>query len=743
MPSYRFCAGILVLLGLIVGLIAPAALGQHPQATGIQNIDHVVFIVKEGRTYDSMFGTLNATYGATTCTLSNGQVIPMARAADRFPRQIDDSYVSAALAMNGGKMNQFDLISLGNAGTGDDSGDVLTCSQFLYSDIPNYWQYAHHFTVGARMFSSLHGPSFPNHLYTIAADSFGVLDDPLQAATWGCDAPDALVRVLLPTGIFGLEPPCFTGVKTLADSLDSAGVSWKYYAPLNTDPGYKWSAFNAISEVRNGPDWANVVDTNNFVSDAQNNQLPAVSWVVMPLWQSERPGESTCEGENATVTDLNALMSNSALWNTTAVFVVWSDFGGLYDHVAPPSVDGFGLGPRVPLLVISPYARAGYVSNTQYEFASVLKFIEERFGLPALSSRDANANDITDSFNFSQKLLAPLSLTPRQCSLLSANNAVAGTAVKNVAGTGITRHVELYNSQPAPLTIDSISSNTPQFSINQNCTAVVDCSTKAPSYCSAGTALNPQSDDGSCTPSCSVCVTLVPNTTGKVMGTVAITDTDPSSPQRVSLTGLGSLIELSPAPLPLQFPDTILGSSSTLPVTLTNTGTTAANITSIGVIDDYTESDNCGSSVPPQGTCTINVKFAPTNPGHRPGALTVKSTDPASPERVDLSANGLGIALAPVTLAFGKQKVGTTSGPQTVTITNHNATAALVGSIITGTNDFIVSGDSCPASLGSQQNCAIQLEFSPHKKGNVTHSVYVSDSDMNSPQHVSVSGTGQ
>jgi phospholipase C len=727
----------------------PITRAQLQPPAGIQKIDHIVFIVKENRAYDNMFGTFNAKYGTKKCTLSTGQVVPMVRAADRYPHDIDHSYAAAVLAMNGGKMNQFDLIDLGSQVSGDLDGDLLTCRQFTAADIPNYFAYAHHFALGARMFSSLHGPSFPNHLYTIAADSFGVLDNPfhtLTTSSWGCDAPNteedqALVRVLLPSGIIATQFPCFTGVKTMAESLDNAGVNWKYYAPPNTDPGYIWSTFDAISAVRNGPDWNKVVDPSNFVSDVQNNQLPAVSWVITPDWQSEHPFQSTCEGENATVTELNALMNNAALWSTTAVFIIWDDFGGMYDHVAPPDLDTFGLGPRVPLLVISPYARKGYISPTQYEFSSVLKFIEERFSLAPLSTRDANANDISDSFNFAQAPLPPLILTPRQCPLLSAAQFPMGTAVKSVAATSITRHLDVYNSRPTPLNIDSIVSSSPQFTVGgTSCTARIDCSTGNPNYCSAGTVLNPQSADGSCTPSCSMCVTFAPTATGKKTAKITVTDNDSTSPQTTVVSGLGTQIELTPAPL--KFPNTRLGLFSTLPVTLTNVGATAVSITSISAMNDYTVTHNCGSSVPPNGTCTINVTFTPTVSGSRPGALTVVSSDSASPDRVDLIANGLGIVLSSATLTFAPQAVGTTSAPQSVIITNSNATPVLVGNI-TATDDFIVSSNNCPATLPSQQNCTIQVKFSPDEAGSISGTVYISDNDPGSPQRITLSGTGQ
>src|SRR6202790_3138069 len=158
----------------------------------------------------------------------------------------------------------------------------------------------------------------------------------------------------------------------------------------------------------------------------------------------------------------------------------------------PPQGDAFGLGPRVPLLVVSPYARKGHISPTQYEFSSVLKFIEERFGLPPLSTRDANANDITDSFNFNQIPLPPLILTPRQCPLLSATRVVMGTAIKGVGSTAITRHLEVSNSRPTPLTINSIVSSDPEFSVTGNsCTPVTDCSTGAATYGTVATVPTP------------------------------------------------------------------------------------------------------------------------------------------------------------------------------------------------------------------------------------------------------------
>jgi hypothetical protein len=144
-----------------------------------------------------------------------------------------------------------------------------------------------------------------------------------------------------------------------------------------------------------------------------NGNLPNVCWIVSGP-TSEHPPDSSCLGENWTVQQINAIMQGGD-WDSTAIFVTWDDFGGFYDHVPPPKVDNFGFGPRVPLLIISPYAKRGYISHTQYEFSSLLKFAESRFKLAALTARDTVANDMTDSFDFDQAARPPLVLQAREC----------------------------------------------------------------------------------------------------------------------------------------------------------------------------------------------------------------------------------------------------------------------------------------------------------------------------------------
>jgi len=139
-----------------------------------------------------------------------------------------------------------------------------------------------------------------------------------------------------------------------------------------------------------------------------------VSWLLPPEYESEHPPDSMCDGENWTVGVLNALMQ-SPDWNSTVVFITWDDFGGFYDHVAPPQLDRFGLGPRVPLLIVSAYAKPGYISHTISDHTSILRFVETRYGLPALTSRDAQASNLLDAFDFDAPPRSPVILEPHAC----------------------------------------------------------------------------------------------------------------------------------------------------------------------------------------------------------------------------------------------------------------------------------------------------------------------------------------
>jgi phospholipase C len=209
---------------------------------------------------------------------------------------------------------------------------------------------------------------------------------------------------------FGGPFPCLTQYKTMADVLDAAGTSWKYYvmsynlnSPYANFSGEVWNAFDAIKTVRYGPDWKNVsIPNTNVFSDIKNGSLPQVSWVIPTIADSDHPASGYNRGPSWVTSVVNAV-GKSRYWKSTAIVVMWDDWGGYYDNVPPPHLDYTSLGMRVPMILISPYAKRHYVSKTQYELGSVLKFIEQTFGTASLGSTDVRANSIGDAFDFSQQ----------------------------------------------------------------------------------------------------------------------------------------------------------------------------------------------------------------------------------------------------------------------------------------------------------------------------------------------------
>jgi len=388
--------------------------GTAIQGGSINVIQHIVFIVKENRSFDNYFGTFPGADGATSGKVSNGNTITLGHTPDRV-RDMGHGWNDAITAVDGGKMDKFDLVNHGNY-----NGDYMSMTQLYQSDIPNYWTYAQQFTLSDATFESTKAASFSNHLYTVMADGAESIDNPNepghpQYASWGCDAvAGTTVTLQDTTGKQSSVFPCFSNT-TIADLLDTAGISWTSYAPVHNTSGYAWNTYNSINQIRNTSLWTqHVVPFGNFVTDAQNGNLPAVSWLVPDTNDSDHAPSSVCTGENWIVQQINAIMQGPD-WNTTAIFLTWDDFGGFYDHAVPANLDYWGFGPRVPMIIISPYARAGTVVHTQYEFSSVLRFIESRYNLAQLTARDMAASDMTDAFNFSQTPLPALILNTRTC----------------------------------------------------------------------------------------------------------------------------------------------------------------------------------------------------------------------------------------------------------------------------------------------------------------------------------------
>ncbi|HEU5481107.1 MAG TPA: alkaline phosphatase family protein, partial [Candidatus Tumulicola sp.] len=218
----------------------------------------------------------------------------------------------------------------------------------------------------------------------------------------GCDSPPhAQVDTIDPSGYEGNPVyPCFER-PTLGDLLDAKSVSWRYYQESG-GPGL-WHPYDAIRHIRDGNDYLKVVWPSDVVlSQIKSGQLPQVSWVAPSGANSDHAGTRS-NGGPAWVSSIVNAVGQSQYWNDCAIFVVWDDPGGWYDHVAPQTFNSYELGFRVPLIVISPYAKSGYVSHTQYEFGSILKFVEDAFQTGSLKTTDQRANSLNDTFNFNQQ----------------------------------------------------------------------------------------------------------------------------------------------------------------------------------------------------------------------------------------------------------------------------------------------------------------------------------------------------
>jgi phospholipase C len=394
-------------------------LGVQPARSNAASFDtrwpikHVVFIIKENRTFDNMFGRFPGANGATS-GMDGTTRRPLTQALDRIPEDILHCYACALRAWDHGKMDGFGSVS--------DAAERYAYTQYRPRDLPAYWHWAKQFVLGDNFFASAQGSSFPNHLFTIAASSAGTQDNPVQDRpklrqrheatglfkSWGCDSVEgAYVEVEDSEHHIIKVPPCFD-LRTEGDLLLRAKVPWAYYSATPMQNGYLWSAYDAIRHFRQDKRlWqSHVFPVTGLIHDIREGRLPPVAWVTPRFELSEHPEYSFCWGQNWTTSVVNAIM-RSPMWKDTAIFITWDDYGGFYDHVPPPQVDRFGFGIRVPLLVISPYARKGFVDHTRGEFSSVLRFVEDNWGLTQLTARDRAATDLSEAFDFSQNPRGP------------------------------------------------------------------------------------------------------------------------------------------------------------------------------------------------------------------------------------------------------------------------------------------------------------------------------------------------
>ena len=402
----------------IAGVATPTPTPQPlPGKLPSSPIKHIILILEENRSYDNLFGQYPGADGVVTGTADIGGrdfVFPLIPETYYAWHDLAHGDHDAVVSIDHGKMDGFS-----NEAYSDLYGEKAAYQQVRPGDVPNLYAYAKNFVLSDRTFSPEPGSTFVNHLHAVSGQDGGAVGNPANpqndTSAWGCDSvPGTYVQKREPGGRLGKMAPCFS-FPTLADRLNEASLSWAYYAAPPSNLGYIFSTLDAFKQIRETSQWTvHVKDEDTFQADARAGRLPAFSWVTPRIGSSMHPPEPVCPGESWIVTKLNALMSGPD-WDSSLVIVTWDEWGGYYDHVAPPPRSVGPYGPRVPLLIISPFARRGYVTHTVYSLESVLRTAEKLWGVPPLTAMDETANDMLDSLNLSQAPLPPLLLRPRAC----------------------------------------------------------------------------------------------------------------------------------------------------------------------------------------------------------------------------------------------------------------------------------------------------------------------------------------
>ena len=411
--------------------------GPQPLALTIAAvIQHIIVIFQENRTPDNLFqdpvliarGADIANSGVN----SQGQTIPLAPinlgtvGPNPQSYDLDHSHAAFVSMYDGGKMDGADKIACAPPANCPEN------PQFKYvlpSDVQPYFNLAEQYTFGDRMFQTNEGPSFPAHQFIISGTSAPSTTSTLFAAEnptqepAGCTAPpSSIVAMVDANGVeskAGRVYPCFEH-PTLTDLLNSQGVSWRYYAPTGNSVSI-WIGPNAIQHMCQqqtvngiltctGPDWTNnvVIPQTKVLTDIATGNLAQVTWVIPAGTNSDHANSNKGAGPSWVTSIVNAV-GNSPYWANTAIIITWDDWGGWYDHVAPKVINdgvswgsGYVYGFRVPLIVVSPYAKTQYISHVNHDFGSIIKFVETTFNLPSLGYADSSADDFSDCFIFTQ-----------------------------------------------------------------------------------------------------------------------------------------------------------------------------------------------------------------------------------------------------------------------------------------------------------------------------------------------------
>jgi phospholipase C len=439
-----------------VGISTPS-----PAESGIHKIKHIVVIMQENRSFDEYFGMFPGADGLprangqfTVCVpdpINGGCVKPYHDPANKNgggPHFAANAKADIDNGLMDGFIAQNEKAIRGCAAPQDPAcaesqvDDVMGYKDAR--DIPNYWSYAEHFALQDHLFESNASWSLPEHLYLVSEWSArcAVADDPMSCVS-ALDKPGSI-----PSAIYNKVSPDQTDRNyawtSLTYLLYKKKVSWRYYVAEGLQPDCEddqrtctpaqqhvgtadiWNPLPGFTDVRTDGQLQNIQTIDHFYADAKSGQLPAVSWVVPNGVVSEHPPSLVSAGQRYVTTLINTIMQGPD-WASTAIFLNWDDWGGFYDHVAPPVVDKLGYGIRVPAIVISPYVRRGFIDHQTLSQDAYVKFIEDDFlggarldpstdgrpdPRPDVRENDPQLGDLSLDFDFGQKLLGPVLLSP-------------------------------------------------------------------------------------------------------------------------------------------------------------------------------------------------------------------------------------------------------------------------------------------------------------------------------------------
>lgn len=382
-------------------------------------VRHIIVIIQENRTVDNLFNGFPGVNTVTSGKNASGHTIPLKPISLTAPFDLGHRHGDWRADYAHAKMSGF-------------SSETINCYARVrrrcpsrriaaYGYVPRsqtqpYWDMAEQYTFADEMFQTNQGPSFPAHQYLISGTStirngsrFRASENPRDRHggphQGGCNSlRGATVATIDSQGRPGPSVfPCFDR-DSILQRMNDQGISWRYYQ--ESGGSGIWHAVDAIENIRHSPSYENVEwPSSTILQDIDRETLADVSFVTPSAAESDHAGQNDGSGPSWVASIVNAI-GQSEYWNNTAILVTWDDWGGWYDHVPPTVFNSYELGFRVPMIVVSPYAKPNYVSHVPYEFGSILKFIEETFRLPSLNTTDVRASDLSDCFDYGSRARA-------------------------------------------------------------------------------------------------------------------------------------------------------------------------------------------------------------------------------------------------------------------------------------------------------------------------------------------------